>query len=177
MLYEVIDNFLPDEEFNEFVKNTVDNQDFPWWKGEGKVPDQVQGQEIRDQVHKVDYQFVHTFFDATRWYSDNGQILLPILNKLDLMALIRIKMNLTMPYDKVISYGLHTDVHPDIHAGRDFMTAVYYLNDNDGGTMFEDGSKVDSVANRIVMFHGSTKHAATTFTNAPYRAVLNLNWV
>lgn len=177
MLYQVIDNFLPDEDFEDLVKNTVDDEQFPWLMGRGKVPRQIEDNEIRDQVKKVDFQFVHTFFNETQWCSDKGIVLLPVLNKLEPMALIRIKMNLTMPYDKVISYGLHTDVHPEVHKDRDFMTAVYYLNDNDGGTVFEDGSKVDSVANRIVMFHGSTKHAATTFTNAPYRAVLNLNWV
>ena len=35
---------------------------------------------------------------------------------------------------------------------------IYYINTNNGYTKLEDGTKVMSVANRLLLFDGSTSH-------------------
>ena len=53
-----------------------------------------------------------------------------------------------------------------------------YLNTNNGYTLFEDGTKIDSVANRLVTFNNSTKHSDLTNTcDEPYRLVLNVDYI
>ena len=54
---------------------------------------------------------------------------------------------------------------------------ILYLNDNNGYTRFEDGSRVDSVANRLVVFDARRRHTGASCTDAPWRLVLNLNWL
>ena len=58
--------------------------------------------------------------------------------------------------DKVIEHGLHIDIENSLNCCK---TSVMYLNTNNGYTLFEDGTKVDSVANRLVTFNNSTKHS------------------
>jgi hypothetical protein len=56
-------------------------------------------------------------------------------------------------------------------------TGILYLNDNNGYTVFEDGTRVQSAANRFVEFDASLRHTGASCTDAPYRLVLNLNWL
>ena len=56
-------------------------------------------------------------------------------------------------------------------------TSILYLNTNNGYTRFEDGTKVESVANRMVTFPNQMMHTGTTTTDSEYRLVLNLNYV
>ena len=55
-------------------------------------------------------------------------------------------------------------------------TAIYYLNTNNGYTEFEDGTKIESIANRFFLFDGAIKHASTTTTNALARFNINFNF-
>ena len=56
-------------------------------------------------------------------------------------------------------------------------TCVFYLNTNDGYTMFKDGTKVESVENRLVLFDSQTQHCGTSCTDKRKRVVLNINYV
>ena len=56
------------------------------------------------------------------------------------------------------------------------QTAIYYVNSNDGYTLFEDGTKVESVGNRLVRFPTNIKHTGTTCTDANRRVLINFNW-
>ena len=56
-------------------------------------------------------------------------------------------------------------------------TSIFYINSNDGYTEFEDGTKVESVANRLVTFPHHMKHRGTTCTNQPFRLVINFNYL
>jgi uncharacterized metal-binding protein len=52
-----------------------------------------------------------------------------------------------------------------------------YLNDNDGYTLLEDGTKIEAKSNRIVIFDGTTQHCGTTCTDENKRITLNLNYI
>ena len=80
-----------------------------------------------------------------------------------------------------VEYSLETGSNGDINEKRMLestpMTAILYINTNDGYTVFEDGTKIDSVANRICIFPYYLKHSGTTCTNANRRIALNINYV
>ena len=75
---------------------------------------------------------------------------------------------------KVFENSFHSDYEPE--TAKRMQTAIYYVNSNDGYTLFEDGTKVESVANRLVRFPASIKHTGTTCTNANRRVLINFNW-
>ena len=55
-------------------------------------------------------------------------------------------------------------------------TAIFYINTNNGYTLFEDGTKVESVENRICIFPYYMKHTGTTCTDKNQRVVININY-
>jgi len=70
--------------------------------------------------------------------------------------------------------NFHTDVTNDY---KNSKTAVFYLNNNNGYTLFKKGKrKVESVANRIVIFDAKEEHTTVTQTDTNIRVVLNLNF-
>ena len=56
-------------------------------------------------------------------------------------------------------------------------TSVFYLNDNNGYTKFENGEVIESKANRAVIFDSPELHTGSTPTDEYARYVINLNWV
>jgi hypothetical protein len=58
-----------------------------------------------------------------------------------------------------------------------YTTLILYMNTNNGYTEFEDGMKVESVANRIVSFPEETKHRGTSCTDEKIRMVINFNFL
>lgn len=93
-----------------------------------------------------------------------------MLKKLEVKSLIKAKANLN-PYSPKLYKGyFHSDT---VH---DNLTAVYYLNENNGYTFLKNNKKVKSKENRIVIFDAQMKHAGTNTTNEKKRVVLNLNY-
>ena len=159
-MIDVIDNFLPPEKFYSLQKMFF-SKTFPWfWGGE-----KVKGIDN----YPYNWQMCHNFYQYSIPHSN--QDIGSVIETLKPNAIHKIKANLTFYTPQVYEHGLHTDV-------EDFecTTAIYYLNTNDGYTIFEDGTKVESVANRIVKFPSFIKHSGTTCTNKRRRIVLNLNY-
>ena len=96
-------------------------------------------------------------------------ILQPILSKLKYKKLIRIKANLLIQTPKIQEHHFHIDQE----SGR---TGIFYINDNNGYTKFEDGSKVKSEKNKYVEFDSKLKHTGTSCTDAKRRVVINFNY-
>ena len=86
-------------------------------------------------------------------------------------SMIRIKIN-AYPYTNIVKeHKDHIDSYFK-HTG-----AVFSLNTCDGFTKFSDGTKVESVANRIVFFDASKFHHSTTTSNAKLRYNINFNFL
>ena len=118
------------------------------------------------------------FFQLTYLFVNNSRIncqersmvvLQPILSKLKYKKLIRIKANLLIQTPKIQEHHFHIDQE----SGR---TGIFYINDNNGYTKFEDGSKVKSEKNKYVEFDSKLKHTGTTCTDAKRRVVINFNY-
>ena len=50
------------------------------------------------------------------------------------------------------------------------------LVDDSKGAFKEDGTKVESIGNRLVTFDSHIKHSGTSCTDQKYRLVLNMNY-
>ena len=169
---KIIDNFLTDNDFNLLVSNTVG----------------------RNDGHQVQFRVVSNVenFGAIEenwsWYMINmlylkdtpqneicGKIYEMFVPKFKELAnfktMIRIKIN-AYPYTNVVKeHKEHIDFNYE-HIG-----AVFSLNTCDGYTKFSDGTKVESVANRVVFFDASKYHQSTTTSNAKLRYNINFNFL
>lgn len=176
--FEVIDDFLPMEEFQYIQENICGDQCFPWYLNHAKVMHVNRAFDPELQAKEIyNWQMVHKFYEQGRPQSTEWEYMLPLINALQPRALIRIKANLNHHTDNLIEYDYHTDCGEygtDQFAGA--TTAVYYLNDCDGYTFFQSGERVYSKANRLVKFPVNTPHAGTSTTDAKFRFVVNLNY-
>ena len=66
-----------------------------------------------------------------------------------------------------------------MHTDMEFShtAAVLSLNTCDGYTKLADGTKVDSVENRIIFFDAGKAHCSTTTTNAKARFNIIVNYL
>ena len=164
---KVYDDFLSPKDFN-FVQSTMLGSQFPWKQGtvmNPKVDDM-----LCDEIDNI--QFCNWIY---RDYEPKGPefgIVQPIIShpELKVCSIHRIKANLNLRTSKIIKHGFHRD------GTGSFMVAIYYVNTNDGYTEFEDGTQVESIENRLLVFDSSLKHTGTTCTNAKVRCVINFNY-
>lgn len=161
-MIDIIDNFIPHDAFCE-LQHAVLRGDFPWYVCETKVSD--------DESSLLNFQFTHTLYNEFCPQSGYIKLIDPILKRINPKAILRIKANLTTVTDKIYEYGLHVD-DPKF-SGK---TGIFYLNSNNGYTLFENGQKIESIANRFVEFDAIIKHTGTSSTDSKFRCVLNFNY-
>ena len=153
------DNFLDAEKF-ENIHASFNPKFIPWSYQEVV-------HETESLVPDIDnFQFSYTILPDTIFYG----CLIPLFDKMDMDVHFRLKINLNPKAHKVFEHGYHIDINIPS------KTAIFYLNTNDGYTAFETGEKVESVANRLVVFDSHIKHTGTTCTNQKARLVLNINY-
>ena len=155
---EVVDNFLPEDQFR-IIQNNFLNYRFPW----AFVPQAYSGERA---------QLVHEFWNPVEGnISEHKQLMIPFINRFKPAAILRIKANLQPKNIEIYEDPLHVDLHM-----VECTTSIFYVNTCNGYTHFEDGSRVDSVANRVVTFPSQTKHAGTTCNDQSSRIVINFNY-
>ena len=113
--------------------------------------------------------------DFPWYYQKNGKssfyhIVKPILNKLNVKALIRIKCNIYPRTEKLEIHKPHFD-YTYKHKG-----AIFYVNTNDGKTILDKNKQIDSVENRLLLFEPHFLHKSTSTTNAKVRININFNY-
>ena len=165
--YTIMDNFLSKEDFDKVQSAlgiNTDNFKFPWYYL-GKVDDGTLP-EIDDHL-----MFTHMIFAGVQIFSEHYHDILPIVDKINLKALIRIKVN-AYPKNgnKIIHHRQHVD-YPYEHKG-----AIFYLNTNNGLTVLEDGTEIASVANRMLFFDAHKPHNSTNATDVKMRYNINFNY-
>ena len=167
-LTEVHDNYLSKDDFNQ-LKNLLLGNNFSYYLQDCKVSE---GDEF--------FQFTHIFYDDQVIKSKHFDNLHPILDKLNPVSLIKIKSNLQIKDTEIVTTDMHRDIEFGYSNFRDPIenqkTGIFYINSNNGKTIFEDGEEIESVENRLIIFPASKFHAGTTHTDTMYRCVINLNW-
>ena len=159
----------------------------PWYYNENKVS----GAE--DDINN--YQFTHVFYEtnseARLWTrSEHFPAILPILSRLSVIGIYRIKANLEplkvglnvwMDESKKVTNEVsgvdryYSEFHTD-YSCDNMTTGIFYLNTCDGYTEFEDGSKVECRANRYISFPSSLKHRGVSQLDSRFKCVINFNY-
>jgi hypothetical protein len=166
--HEVIDNFLPSDVFAELQTLLLPSESIENSK------EQILWYYTPNKTDWKLFQLTHMVYKNTR----EGLITSPLYEKiiphyrksLDIKELIRIKINMYPNTQNVQEHRIHIDwtwTH---------KAAIFSINTCDGYTKLEDGTKIDSVANRMLIFNGSTFHCSTTTTNQSVRMNINFNY-
>jgi len=162
---KVIDDFLDKKDFL-FVHNLIMNEPFPWFHMDSYKETGLE----KDKTNNFSY-YLHMLYDDSVPSSQYFEQIVPLIfNKIEFKSLIRVKVNSYARENKLIEHDLHTD-YDYSNTG-----AVLSINTCDGYTKFEDGTKVESVANRIVLFDASKPHCSTNTTNQQRRVNINFNY-
>ena len=172
-MIQVIDNYLSvlqHQKLSEFL--LVD----------GKCEWKYNNRKVRTGNDPYDYQFTHLFHTfhslhgARHIISPQIDNIKPLIERLQFIALHRIKANLEPVKPKRVYSDFHTDVQIGDRGCPYMTTAIYYVNTNDGYTEFQTGEKIESKANRLVKFPGDLKHRGVSQLDTKVRCVLNLNY-
>jgi len=188
---QIHDNFLTQTEY-EALYNVFKSHEVNWYY------DDFINSPIDDDSD-YNFQFVHPIYhynengplfleDSENWYnrlrlikSSHKKLIDPILSKLNVEVLLRMKFNMNIRTNEIIESNFHVDIgtslpYLDLNP-NEYKIAIFYLNNNDGYTLFECGKRIESVANRVVIFDGKLKHCGTSCTNQKNRIVLNINYI
>jgi hypothetical protein len=117
--------------------------------------------------------FSHALFHNNRITSDAYNLILPLLEKLNAGPIIGIRANLNIKSDKQYFCDFHTDGNYE-----EALTAIYYLNKNNGYTEFDDKdkTKVYSEPNKLAVFNCKLKHRMVSQTDENRRLLININY-
>jgi hypothetical protein len=165
--YRIEDNFLPQNEF-EYVKEALMSPHFPWHYNDYTI----------SKDYDNDPKLIHNFIKIENGHggiisSQEFNAVVPLLNRIpNLCTMIRCKANLTFSETENTVMGMHVDTAKPF-VGK---TSVFYINDTDGGTMFEGGPIVECKANRLLTFDNRMLHSGLRCTDQNRRIVVNLNY-
>lgn len=162
MPYKIVDNFLNLEAFKPLQETIVYSGSFPWHLTRGV-----------SHSHADDgYYFIHLLYTNRHLNGNYLNLLTPILESIDYFALKRIKANFYPTTNQIKHHDYHSDFNIP-HRGL-----LFYLNTNNGKTIFKDGTEIESVANRALFFDPSIQHKSTTCTDDPVgRFNINFNYI
>ena len=153
---KVIDNFLPKDSFLD-IKTILESNSFPWF-----FQNTVSGKDN-------DYYFIHHLYNHDTISSNYFNMIKPIIDKIKMKSLIRIKCNMYPSTQKAQKHPPHRD-YDFKHLG-----AIYYVNSNNGYTSINK-DKIESIENRILLFDPSVEHNSVTCTDEKVRLNINFNY-
>ena len=162
----VIDDFLSQEDFEEVRDLIIYNDLFPWY-----FQKEVNSMGTDCNIDFWNWYGTHAFYVNDFVESKHCATLynkfIPRFKEMNMFrSLLRIKGNFYPHTETLREHAPHTD-YKFSHTG-----ALYSLNTCDGYTKFSDGTKSESIANRIVFFDASKEHSSTTTSNAKLRLSL-----
>ena len=164
---EIIDNFLEENVFKGIQDHLLHTS--LWGFNEHIAYEEEEGDV---------FQFIHAYMYIGHPISPHCKVLHPVMNKINPLTFSRIKANLITRTPKINEHSFHTDLNliKDEERLKQWTTGVLYINTNNGYTLFEDGSKVESVANRYVSFPSNLKHTGTSCSDKKIRVIINFNY-
>ena len=161
MSFQVIENFLP-QDIADFIEKEMVCDTFPWYYSD----------TVNTAEDDVKFFFSHSIIYEgelnSRFYDS---IALPIVSKLRANKIFRVKCNLYPRQNKSDKKGFHTDMK------EEHKVLLYYVNTNNGFTLFENGDKVPSIKNTALLFNGNLKHMAVLQTDKKARINININYI
>lgn len=160
--YKVIDNFLSTDQFKE-IKKIILSPFFPWFYQTNI--------NHSSKPSDNDCYFTNLIINNSLVNNqDTYSLVSPILNKLDIKSIIRIKANLYPSTDKIKIHPPHVDY------SFEHKAAIFYLNTNNGKTIIDNTVEIDSIENRLLLFEGFKNHSSTSCTDVDCRVNINFNY-
>ena len=172
MEVSIQDDFLSEENFNA-LRDLISSTDYPWfYHAKLDYEDYDEGPPEPGFFCHVAYQ------DNSPNSSFYKSHFLPILQALDVALLLRIKVNLNPRLPEAYSGMFHVDNNsfPE-HIVAKCLASIFYINTCNGYTELKDGTKIESVANRVVSFPLNTEHRTVTQTDEQTRLLINFNYI
>ncbi len=177
----VLDNVLSEDDYNNLFNVVNDRTSFSWY-----FLNHYHNLSLLDDNNDIStHGFVHNFLHDNVVYSNNIRILDPILNRLAEhfhcpVIPVRMKINMTLNIGKQVEHYPHIDMGEAIY-NSNYKTAIFYINDSDGDTLFFDDDKETIVhrqtpqKNSLVVFDADTYHAPQLPLVSARRLVININ--
>ena len=174
MKIDIVDNFLSyhyaDSLFRTFrgIKDEPGHH-FPWFFAD----------DLNHQTQLGNYYFTNIVVDNYEVVGSPWLLLFePLLSNLSInlsdvsKRVKRIKANMYPRTQFRVHHSSHTDYDPNLG----LRTCLYYVNTNDGVTIFDGKRKIKSRKNRALFFDGSTRHHSTTPTKCNWRCSINIDY-
>ena len=166
------DNFLKEKEFNA-LRDVVTTDAFPWFY----FPVTVAGPQIKDE-EQTPGLLTHSVYHNNIPTSDFFQQFFYTFEQLDVSVLIRANLNLQIRNLEPYFATFHSDMDGYSKSFQQICTtSILYINTCNGYTEIEDGTKVDSVANRLVSFPSNMEHRGVSQTDTRTRILVNFNYL
>ena len=162
---KIVDNFLKQEEFDKIQKLMGQPSPLPWFYADRIV--------FEDDDK---FQFIHAFYDNHMPMSPFSNELDSIINIIQPFSIVKVRAKLLTRTPEIVETSFHVDLSLPEEQLRQWTTSIFYVNTNNGYTKFEDGTKVESIANRMVTFPANMKHCGTSCTDERSRVVINFNY-
>lgn len=169
----IIDEFLEPSLHNWICKGIIENKYFPWYFQPVTVPNPLIKPTF-NTYYEPQSSYNHLIY-LEEW-SDWGHLVKPIIDKLEVDRVSRIKVNSVIKRKQPTLHGWHLDQAREGESKEDLKIAIYYLNTTNGYTLLEDGTRIASVANRLVMFNNTMLHTCVSQTDVYRRVVININY-
>ena len=175
---QVIDDALDQEYFDHLNRAILHSGSFRWSLQERVAT-------LEDDPNSEQFYFISSFYNNCKIEDDFYYELFPLFDSLDVKAVLRARAIMYMNQGKIIKHKPHIDYDYPHNA------ALLYMNTNNGYTgmvnddwvrgdisdsIFSEGNKVESVANRLLLHDGSIPHYSTTCTDTRKRIVLAVNY-
>jgi hypothetical protein len=164
-MYNIIDNFLSDEKFQELRERTINCKAFPLY-----LKQFVSEEENKDGIY-----FTHCFMDNGNINSSMFDFIFSLVDKkIKFETIYRIQLNV---YPKTFFRKKHC-----FHVDYEFShkACLLYLNTNNGKTELRNSPfniSINSIANRALFFDASKEHRSTTCTDSEFRSNIIFNYV
>lgn len=155
MKYKIVDNFLSETDFHNLKDFILFSGNLPWYTRIG----------VSDNRVNDGYFLMHMFYNAFKPTSEYFNILFPLLEKIDPLAIIRIKANFYPTTEKIVPHDFHVDFLNLDDTPISCKGCLFYLNTNNGKTIFQNGDTIDSIENRALFFDPANYHQSTTCTD------------
>ena len=172
MKIDIVDNFLTSYQVDTLVKifngKARGSGLFPW----------LFINDLNDVEYIGNYYFSKNIVEEWVVLDDYWiHIFDPLLAKLNIstLSVYRLKVNMHPGTQRRVNHAVHRDYGPDFG----LRTALYYVNDTNGPTVFGTGwrkTKVECKRNRVALFDGSIPHHSTTPTNSNWRCTINIDY-
>lgn len=184
----VIENFVP-KQYQDFLENKLRSENFPLYVSNYTVyPDSVE-KNLLTEKSKDTPQFTHVFFEGGVIKSNYWDVVSPIVFKFlesnQDYDIFRAKLNLNVQnntFNESEHCTPHTDIEPYLKKDKQYITAIYYVVDSDGDTMFFDKNKninqrCTPKKGNFIYFDSNTVHAGQPPKQFLFRCLINFNFI